>query len=84
MKLKNLFMNTKNQSFFKIENKSSFFASNMDHLLNKPYVNGVTLTEKTLSLKCCHSLDQKLCSQSSRDLSKEALWISVGQLAAKL
>ena len=24
----------------------------LDHLLNKPYVNGVFLTEKNLSLKC--------------------------------
>ena len=28
-----------------------------DRLLNKPYVNGVSLTEQNLSLECCQSLE---------------------------
>ena len=31
-----------------------------EFLLNKPYVNGVTLTEENLSLKCYQSLEHKL------------------------
>ena len=34
----------------------------MGPLLNKPYVNGVTLRVENLSLQCCQSLDQKLCT----------------------
>ena len=55
---------------------------NMDHLLNKPYVNEVTLRENPKNpaspLKWCYPYWRGL------DLSKEALWVSVGQLAAKL
>ena len=30
-----------------------FWKMNMDHLLNKPYVNKVNLREQNLPLKCC-------------------------------
>ena len=39
-------------------------------LLNMPYVNRVNLREQNLSLKCCQSLEQKLCDQQGQDLSK--------------
>ena len=44
-----------------------------DHLLNKPYVNGISFGEQNLNLK--HLV---------LDISKEVLWISVGQRAANL
>ena len=53
-------------------------------LLNKPYWNRVSLTKKNLSLKCCQSLEQSLFLTSGQDLSKEVLWVSLGQRAAKL
>ena len=36
---------------------------NVIPLVNKPYVNGVTLTGQNLSLKYCQSLDQTICQQ---------------------
>ena len=57
----------------------------MTTLLNKPYVNGVILRgQNHLYSKCCLSLLQKLCQQWGQDLSKEILYVSVGQMAAKL
>ena len=50
-------------------------------LLNKPYLNGVTLREQILFLKCYQSLEQK---RRGLDLFKEVLWVSVGQSSAKL
>ena len=37
-------------------------------VLNKPYVNRVSLTEKRLSFKNYHYLEQKLCYQWGKDL----------------
>ena len=61
-----------------------FCSINAIPLLSKPYVNGVFLTRQNLCLKCCQSLEQKLCKQSVQDLSKEVLWASVGYRASKL
>ena len=55
-----------------------------ERLLNKPYINGVILREQNLSSKYCQSLGQKLCKQLGLDLLKDALWVFVGQRAAKL
>ena len=56
----------------------------MDHLLNKPYVNGVSLGEQNVYLKCYQTLEKKRGQRQGQDLSKEALYISVGQRAANL
>ena len=42
-------------------------------ILNKPYVNGVTLRDKNLSLKCCHGLEHKEDYQLIIYISKEVL-----------
>ena len=57
---------------------------NVIPLLSKPYVNWVNLTEQNLSSKRCQSLEQNLCLQTGQDLSKEVLWVSVGQRALEL
>ena len=56
----------------------------MDHLVNKPYVNEVTLSKQNLSQKFYKSFELKVCFKRGLDLSKEILWVSVGQLAANL
>ena len=43
------------------------------------YVNEVTFRDHKLSLQICQSYKVKVL-----DLSKEVLWVSVGQLAVKL
>ena len=55
----------------------------MDHLLNKPFVTGVSLGEYTVYLKYYQTLKQKIC-QRGQDLLKEVLWVSEDQTAAKL
>ena len=40
-------------------------------LLNKPYVNGVTLTGHNLSFKCCQSLEHKVAHPAKIDLNKK-------------
>ena len=57
---------------------------NMAPLLNEPYVNKVTLTEHNLYQKSYKSSELNLCLLGGWDLSKQALWVSVEQLAAKL
>ena len=56
----------------------------MDHILNKPYSNGVSLGEKILHLEFYPTFEQKVRHWQVLDLSKEVLWISVGQRATKL
>ena len=53
-------------------------------MVSKPYVNGDISRGKNLSLKCFHSLEQRLCLQGCQDIYKEVLWVSVGQSAAML
>ena len=42
-------------------------------LLYKPYVNGIILREKSLSLKYCQSYELKESFKGGLDLSKEVL-----------
>ena len=70
-----------------------FLTMNMDHLQccwienqQSPIyvVNRVTLTGKNLYKKSYHSSELTIyVYQGDLDLSKEVLWVSVGQLAAK-
>ena len=57
---------------------------NIAPLQNKPYVNLVSLWKQNLSTKFCPSYNLEVCLKRSLDLSKEVLWVSVGQTAAKL
>ena len=56
----------------------------MDHLVNKPYVNGVSLGEQKLNSKYYQNPKQRVCKRWVFDLFKELLCISVGQRIAKL
>ena len=53
-------------------------------LLNKYYVNGVSLKEQNLCLKFCHSYKLKVYSKYVIDLLKEVLLFSIDQRAANL
>ena len=61
-----------------------FWKMNMDLLLDKSYVNWVILRDQNLYVKCCQSLELKLYYQQGLDLSKDVLWVSLGQRVAKL
>ena len=54
---------------------------NTDRLLNKPYWNGLSLTEQNLSLKCCQSLEQTLFSTMR---SRSFQWGTVGLCRSKV
>ena len=56
----------------------------MDHLLNKPYVNEVTLTDQNLCRKSRWSSELNLCMLRRFRSFQNVLWVSVGQSAAKL
>ena len=58
---------------------------NVIPLVNKPYVNEVTLNEKPISkILLVLSIENMYLHYRGSDLSKEVLWVSLGQLAAKL
>ena len=52
----------------------------MHNLLNKPYINGVSLGEQNVNLECYQTLEQK----QGQDLSKEALRVSVDQRSSSI
>ena len=54
---------------------------NMAHLLNKPYVNGSLWKSKTYTKNPASPLRY---FKAGIDLSKDVLWIPVGQMAAKI
>ena len=57
---------------------------NKNCLLNKPYVNGVILIGKNLSLNASSLLIRQVINREGLDLSKEVLWVSLSHRAAKI
>ena len=56
----------------------------MEHLPQRPNVNGVTLREQDLFQKPCYYFKFKVFFSESLHLFKQVQWFSVGQMAVKL
>ena len=56
----------------------------LNHLLNKYYWNEVNLNRDRICKSAARLLDRDCINKGGLDLSKEVLWVSVGQRAAEL
>ena len=62
----------------------AFKAIEMERLLHKHYINGVTLSQDFIPKKSCHGLGFLAPNRYEKDLSKKVLNIHFGEGAAKI